>query len=143
MNKLIFFLFISISISFSSLTSAEQFKELGDLQVHYIALPTTFLTPQIASAYNIKRSKYTGFINITLLNKRNFLKAEKGKLTGTGKNLIGQREKLEFREIVEGESVYYIAIYPFTNEEIVNFNIKIESENSLHNLKFQHKFYVD
>ena len=143
MNKLIFFLFISIFSSFSTITSAEQFKESGDLQVHYIALPTTFLTPAIASAYNIKRSKYTGFINITLLNKNNSLKAEKGKLAGTGKNLIGQTEKLEFKEITEGESVYYIAVYPFTNEEIVNFNIKIESENSHHNLKFQHKFYVD
>jgi hypothetical protein len=129
--------------SFSQLTTAEQLQEFDNLQVHYIALPSTFLQPDIANQYAIKRSKYTGFINIAVIDKNNQLDAVKSQVSGSGKNLLGQTEILDFKEIIEGKAIYYIAIYPFTNEEIVNFSIKINSQNKTNILKFQHKFYVD
>ena len=126
---------------------AEQAKEFGDLQVHYIALPSTFLQANIAKEYKLKRSKYTGLVNISVLNKKQGLKAEKAILSGTGKNLIGQTVDLKFQEIVEGNSIYYIATYPFTNEEIVKFQINIQTKQNgkskTNQLKFQHKFYID
>lgn len=129
--------------SFSQLTTAEQLQEFDNLQVHYIALPSTFLQPDIANQYAIKRSKYTGIINIAVIDKNNQLNAVKSQISGSGKNLLGQTEILDFREIIEGKAIYYMAIYPFTNEEIVNFSIKINSQNKTNILKFQHKFYVD
>ncbi|MFT5560124.1 MAG: hypothetical protein ACI9RZ_002616, partial [Sphingobacteriales bacterium] len=56
---------------------------------------------------------------------------------------LGQNEALKFQEIKEGDSIYYIADYPFINEEIVNFNIVIKTSNKTNVLKFQHKFYAD
>ncbi|HIP76428.1 MAG TPA: DUF4426 domain-containing protein [Psychromonas hadalis] len=143
-----FYLLLVLIFTFiSQSTYAEQAKEFGDLQVHYIALPSTFLQPNIAKQYNLKRSKYMGLVNISVLSKIRDLKAQKAVLTGTGKNLIGQTVKLSFQEIVEGDSIYYIATYPFTNEEIVKFQVNIKTgskEDSKTNvLKFQHKFYVD
>lgn len=122
---------------------AEQSINFAHLQVHYSALPTTFLQAQIAKQYGIKRSKYTGMINITILDKKAKLTAVAGQLSGTGKNLLGQTEILKFKEVVEGDAIYYITTYPFSNEEIVNFNIKINTKNATNTLKFQHKFYVD
>lgn len=143
MSKLYSFIGALILLCFSHSSFAEQYQDFANLQVHYSALPSTFLKADIANQYGIKRSKYTGLINITLLNKQAGLQAVRGKLTGTGKNLLGQTETLKFAEIQEGDAVYYIATYPFRNEEIVNFTIKINTANKTNTLKFQHKFYVD
>lgn len=136
-------LFIAALFSFTQPGVAAQFQDFDNLEVHYIALPSTFLQPDIAKQYNIKRSKYNGLINISVLDKKSNAKAVSAGLSGTGQNLLGQSHTLSFTEIKEGDSIYYIADYPFTNEEIVNFNIMIKTQNKTNILKFQHKFYTD
>ncbi|MFT6140753.1 MAG: hypothetical protein ACJAXN_001970 [Psychromonas sp.] len=136
-------LFIAALFCFIQPSVAEQFQNFDNLEVHYIALPSTFLQPKIAKKYNIKRSQYNGLINISVLDKRNNAKAVSAELSGSGKNLLGQNEALKFQEIKEGDSIYYIADYPFINEEIVNFNIVIKTSKKTNVLKFQHKFYAD
>ena len=39
---------------------AEQMKELGPWQVHYSAFNSSFLTPEVAKAYGLERSRYNG-----------------------------------------------------------------------------------
>ena len=136
-------LLILSTLLMSASLFAGQSKDFGNLEVHYIALPSTFLQPNITKIYDIKRSAHTGLVNIAVLDKHQKLKAQKAHFTGTGKNLIGQSVELKFQEIVEGESIYYIATYQFTNEEIVNFDIKIKTDKKTNKLKFQHKFYVE
>lgn len=122
---------------------AAQFKTFANLEVHYTALASTFLQPDIAQKYAIKRSKYNGIINISVLDKNADNKAVTAVISGSGQNLLGQTHSLSFVEIKEKDALYYIADYPFTNEEIVNFNITIKAQNKTNILKFQHKFYVD
>jgi hypothetical protein len=136
-------LFIVALFCFTQPSIAAQFQDFDNLEVHYIALPSTFLQPDIAKKYNIKRSQYNGLINISVLDKRNNAKAVSANLSGSGKNLLGQNKTLNFQKIKEGDSIYYIADYPFTNEEIVNFNIIIKTSDKTNVLKFQHKFYTD
>ncbi len=45
---------------------AEQMKELGPWQVHYSAFNSSFLTPDVAKAYGLERSRYNGIINIAV-----------------------------------------------------------------------------
>ena len=143
LNRLCIASLLAACSLFSSMTVAEQSVSFANLQVHYIALPTTFLQPEIAQQYDIKRSKFTALINISILDENDNLKAVAAQLSGTGKNLIGQIETLNFNEIREGDAIYYIATYPFSNEEIVNFSIAIKSANTTNTLKFQHKFYTE
>lgn len=133
----------SLLIFTATAINAGQFKEFSQLEVHYIAMPSTFIQPDIAKQYSIKRSKKNGLLNISVLDKQKSKQAVSAVLTGTGKNLIGQIHQLKFTEIKEGKAIYYIAEYPFTNEEIVNFNINIETEKKTDTLTFQHKFYVE
>ena len=135
--------FLSLLLLNSSMATAEQFKEFANLEVHYIAIPSTFIQPTIATQYKIKRSKNNGLLNISILDTKQNNKALTAVLTGTGKNLIGQTQQLVFTQIKEGNAIYYLAEYPYTNEEIVNFNINIKTEKKSNTLKFQHKFYVD
>ena len=123
--------------------NAEQFKAFSNLEVHYIALPSTFIQPEIAKQYGIKRSKKNGLLNISILDRRQDKAAVTAKLTGIGRNLIGQTHQLTFTEVKEGKAIYYLAEYPYLNEEIVNFEINVRTEKKSNTLKFQHKFYVE
>lgn len=140
MLKILIALLFSV-ISLPSL--AEQKQDFANLEVHYIALPSMFIEPSIASQYGLKRSKHTGLVNISVLDKEQKSMPIEAQLIGVGRNLIGQKERLIFKKITEGKSIYYIATYPFTNEEIVNFDIQIKAQNKTNRLKFQHKFYVE
>ncbi|MCP4325156.1 MAG: DUF4426 domain-containing protein [Psychromonas sp.] len=140
MHKIIFAIFFSV-ISLASF--AEQKQDFANLEVHYIALSSTFLEPYIATQYDLKRSKYTGLVNISVLDKNQQSKPIEAELIGVGRNLIGQTEDLKFKKIKEGKSIYYIATYPFTNEEIVKFDVQIKAQDKTHRLKFQHKYYVE
>lgn len=136
-------LFIALFILISTPTIAEQKQDFSNLEVHYIALPSTFIQPYIAAQYSLKRSKYTGLVNISVLDKDQHLLPIEVDLIGIGRNLIGQTEQLRFKKIREGKSIYYIATYPFTNEEIVKFEVQIKAQGKTNLLKFQHKYYVE
>lgn len=140
MFKILFAVLLS-TISLASF--AEQKQDFSNLEVHYIALPSTFIEPYIAKQYGLKRSKYTGLVNISVLDKNQQLLPIEANLIGSGRNLIGQTEHLKFKKITEGKSVYYIATYPFTNEEIVKFDVQIKAQGKTYQLKFQHKYYVE
>jgi len=122
--------------------NAEQMKKLGDWDVHYIALGTTFLTPEVARAYGIQRSRYNGLINISVLNSQS-KQAQSVAMTGTAKNLLGVVKDLSFKEVKEGDAIYSLAVLPFRNEEQYQININIRHGNELQKLNFKHKFYAE
>lgn len=138
--------FIALAISCLALPSfAGQFKTIKDVEVHYSAFNSTFLTPQVASSYQLKRSGYSAIINISLLDKSQAGKpAISGEVSGLVKNLIGQSRELAFREVKEGDAIYYLAEFKISDEENINFNIDIDAGNKGKGaLKFTQKFYVE
>lgn len=137
-------IFIFALFSLFSLPSlAEQKQDFNNLEVHYIALPSMFIEPEVAAQYDLKRSRHTGLVNISVLDKNQQSTPISAELIGIGRNLIGQKQTLSFKKIIEGKSIYYIATYPFTNEEIVKFDIQIKAQDKTNRLKFEHKFYVE
>ena len=147
MQRLIKFCFIAcLALAFNTHSAQEQgaqYKELGPWQVHYIAFPSTFIQPQIAKTYGLERSGYKGIVNISILKNDTDKTAQKATLQGTARNLLGNKQSLNFKEVVEGDSVYYLAQVDYTNEEILRFEIEIQQGNQFQTLKFQQKFYVD
>lgn len=142
LSKNMFLLLILVLVS--KFASAENMKKFDNLEVHYIGLPTTVLQPDIASTYGIERSRYLGFINITVLDTSLAdKKAISVGISGTATNLVGQQSNLEFAEVKEGNAIYYIAQVKYPNDENFRFNIIINDDGKEHNLKFQQKFYVE
>lgn len=135
-------LLLAITLLVSAAANAEQMQKLGDWDVHYIAFPSTFLTSDIASDYDIDRSKYLGIINISVLDSET-LKAQAVTMTVTARNLLGNIRELDVREIREQNAIYYIAEVPHRNEETYRIKVTISSGNQTQELKFQQKFYVD
>ena len=127
---------------YSASVHAEQKKQLGPWDVHYIAMPSTMIDPTIAKSYQLERTKYQGLINISVL-KTSDQSAQQVSITGVAKNLLGQQKELVFREVVEGKAVYYLAQLPYRNEERVTFTLQINQGAINQQLQFNHTFYVD
>lgn len=137
-------LFIFVVLGFSNAASAENMKKFDDIEVHYIGLPTTILQPDIAKTYGIERSRYRGFVNISVLDtSQEGNPALKVGISGKAINLIGQPMTLEFDEIKEGNAIYYITTVKYPNDEIYRFDILINNNGKEHRLQFQQKFYVE
>ena len=139
----LFALFISC-LGFSFTASAGQFKDIDNLEVHYSSFPSTFLTPEVASTYKIQRSRYSAVINVTVLKKDQEGKpAVAAVLNGQAKNLLGTVKNLSFREIREGNAIYYIAEIKHANEERFSFSIDVSHNGTRGSIEFDQTFYVD
>jgi hypothetical protein len=121
---------------------AEQKQVLGNWDVHYIAINSTFLTPDVAKQYGIVRSKFNGLINISVLNRQDKT-AQSVILTGEAKNLLGVVKKLTFKEVTEGKAIYYLAVLPFSDREQYRITLNINDGQEQKTLRFEHKFYAD
>ncbi len=137
---------LTIAISFIAFSNAyaENMKKLGSMNVHYMAIGSTFFTPEIAKAYGITRSRYNGLVNISVLD--NSLSGSPAKIvtiTGQAKNNLGQFKSLEFQEVKEGSAIYYLAQVSYRHEETLHFTLDINDGAEQQTLKFSQKFYVD
>lgn len=137
-------LFVSVSQAMQT-TQGGQFQQSGRYQIHYMALTSTFLTPSVAKSYNIKRSRYNAFVNISILDTLiDNNPAVKAKVVGQAINLIGSIRQLKFREIIEGDAIYYIAELPFRNEERFTIHITSSNGDGLNSkISFKQQFYAD
>jgi len=146
MKKLVFTMIavLSVSLLFINVASAENMKKLGSMNVHYMAIGSTFFTPEIAKAYGITRSRYNGLINISVLdNSQKGNPAKSVSIMGQAKNNLGQFKSLEFEEVKEGDAIYYLAQVNYANEETIHFDIMINDGKEKQQLKFSQTFYVD
>ena len=121
---------------------AEQKETLGKWDVHYIVLNTTFLQPEIAARYGIVRSKYNALVNISVLDSST-QEAQSLLVEGNARNLLGTEKSLSFKQVTDGDAIYYLAVLPFRNDETYRFNIDVADGQEKHQLTFSQKMYVD
>ena len=121
---------------------AEQFKRLGDWDVHYIVLNSTFLQPEIAKQYDVLRSKNNAFVNVSVLDA-NMQQAQDVVVTGEARDLLGNTKSLVFSQVNEQASIYYLAQFPFDDNETYRFEIRVQHGNNTQTLRFQQKLVRD
>ncbi len=145
-NNLFKLLFIS-ALSLASLNSyAENSKEFGDYVIHYNAFRSDMISPEVAKQYGLTRANNRVLINIAILKKvlNTTGKPTSSKVTGHASNLTGQLKNLEFKEITEGNAIYYLADTKISDGEFLKFDIKIipEGETRAARLRFDKRFFT-
>lgn len=133
-------------ISFISLSvHAEQFKNIKNSEIHYSAFNSTLLTAEVATQYQLKRNGHSAILNISVLDNAKLGKpAVDATITGTAKNLIGQIKTLDFKQIKEGQAIYYLAQFSISDEESLTFNINVDAGMTGSGpITFTQKFYVE
>lgn len=123
------------------LTSAEQKVVNGEYEIHYIVLPTTFLRPAIAAQYDLPRGKNRALVNVSILEAGVPVKAN---VAGRSRNLLEQQQTLDFREVDEGNAVYYLALITHADEENHRVELTVDLPNGqTQAISFLQKMYWD
>jgi hypothetical protein len=121
---------------------AEQFERLGNWDVHYVVIRTSFLKPEIAARHGIVRGPDRALLNISVIGDDG--KPVVATLSGRVRNLLEQDTPLEFQEVREGEAVYYLSQVKHTDREILRFYVDIRPpDGTVQRLEFQQQMYQD
>jgi len=127
-------------------TEATQ-KDFGDLEIHYNAIRSDQLTPEVARAYGIERSPARVLLNVAMLTKTpgGAAKPVDGTVSASAHNLNGQLKSLAMRRVQEGPAVYFIGEVGISGEEILVFNIDVEpaTGGGRRTVQFKREFFGD
>jgi hypothetical protein len=119
----------------------------GDFEVHYNALRTDDLAPDVARAYGIERSANRVMLNVSLLRKNadGSTTPVDGTVTASAYNLNGQLKDLQMRRITEGASYYFIGEVAISGTEILVFDIGAvpSGQQSKYSVQFKREFFSD
>ena len=129
-------------------TIAQQAMEFDDYTIHYSAMNSSLVTPNIAKAYGIRRSASRALINISVLKSdgEQSTPAVKASVTATGRNLTGQTRNVDIREIDEDDgAIYYLGELSVSNMETFDFTVLVipEGKDRPYTLKFRQQFYTE
>lgn len=129
---------------------AQQSREFNEYVIHYNALRTDLLPPQVAQGYGIRRSSSRALLNITVMKKAEGdglgETAVPAQLDVNATNLTGQRRELAMREIRDSEgAIYYVGELPVHNLETSQFKVKVVPEGETEPLlvEFRQQFYTE
>lgn len=135
------------ALVFSPMALAEQSMADGRYEIHYNAFNSSFITPEVAQQNGLVRSKYRALVNVSVLE----IGADGNKqpttaiVSGQAANLLGQAQQLEFKKIDEGNALYYIGSFRFTEDEQLKITLRVQPDPNrpAYNIEFDQRFYVD
>jgi Domain of unknown function (DUF4426) len=118
--------------------------DFGDLEVHYNAVRTDQLTPDVARVYGIERSPNRVLLNVAMLQKKPGGAAVPvdGTVTVHAHNLNAQLKDLQMRRVQEGPAIYFIGEVGISGDEIMIFNITVDpaTGGGRHEVQFKREF---
>lgn len=148
MKQLLIFLLLFGGIAYSLSGMAQQSQDFGEYVVHYNALNTNLIPPQVAKGYGIQRSSNRALLNVTVMKKVMDTPGTpvSAKVTASGTNLTGQRREIEIREIRDSEgAIYYIGEFSVHNMETYNFSVElaVDGEKEPLLVRFRQQFFTE
>ena len=129
---------LSASAIAADVIKGERKETFGDVTVNYNTFNSTFLTPDIAKAAELIRSKNQGVINVSVIKDGKPLVAN---VTGTVKDLTSQSVPLNFKQVTEQGAIYYIAQYPVPQQETRTFEIKVQNGDKINTINFNQELF--
>ncbi|WP_415886681.1 DUF4426 domain-containing protein [Neptuniibacter sp. QD37_6] len=125
---------------------AEQFVAHDNYEIHYNAFYSTFIQPDVAQAIGIQRSKRRALVNVSVLQKED---GEKKPVTaivkGKATNLIQQVQTMDFKKVDEGNAIYYIGQFGFTDDQVMRISLDVQPDPNkpAYTVKFEQRFYEE
>ena len=121
---------------------AEQKKMLGPYEAHYVVVQSTFFNEETAAKYGIVRGRDRALMNLSFLDES--LRPVPVSLDGITRNLLSQETALDFREVREGDAIYYLAEVRHTDRETLRFRIQVTTpDGETRALEFQQQMFWD
>lgn len=133
-----------IPVLFVPAAQAEQAQKFGDVEIHYNAMLSTDLLPDVAKNYKIDRSPTRGIVTVSVLKKNAMGVAQPipAKLTAYMVNLSNQLGDISLREIKEGSAIYYLGEFRVVPPNTLKFTVIVEANGEpKREVTFSQKFY--
>jgi hypothetical protein len=119
-------------------------RDFGKYVLHFNAIRTDTLTPEIAKLYNIARSANRALLNISIIKKVEGTPGVpvSGRVSAQAVNLNGQFKDLTLRKIHEGDAIYYIGDVAVADDETLVFTIDAtpDDDTNRYSVRFQREF---
>ena len=135
-----------LAILVTASAAAEQSQQFDDYIIHYNALTTNQLSPEVAQAYGIVRSGSRALLNISVLKDdgSGVPTAVTAGIEAAAQNLAAQRREVSMREIKEQDAVYYIGIVSVADAETLSFEVEVTPDGSdqTYSVRFRQQFFT-
>lgn len=118
--------------------------DIGDHVVHFNAQSTDALSPEIARANDIARSKDMAMLTVSILSKADN-KPVAADVNVKAVNLTGQLKSISLRKADVPDAIYYIGTVSIDNRETLVFDISVKPEGAAKasDVRFKRQFYTD
>ncbi len=114
--------------------------------IHYNALVSDFLTPEVATAAGLIRSQYRGLLTVSVLTREPTLPgtAVMAEVTAAANDRHGQRQAIAMREYREGSAIYYLGQFPIHHEQVLDFTVTVTPPGEPpQDIQFTQQFFID
>lgn len=126
---------------------ADFLEQFGDYTVHYNAITTDKLDPEVARGYDIQRSTSRALVTISVIRGTDAVNGEPvtARVTGSATNRAGQTRRLGMREVRDDRAVYYLDVVNVRDEEVLRFDFTVSPDGSDREFEvdFQRQFFID
>lgn len=144
MRTLLVLLFTSL---FTLTVHAEQKLIERGYEVHFNAFNSSFITPEVAAANGIVRSKVRALVNVAVfkLEQSGDKTAVRANIKGEASNLLQQIQTIKFKPIIEGDAIYYIGGFRFSEEERMTIELEVtpDPNQAPIQVSFNQTFYTE
>ncbi|MEJ2326238.1 MAG: DUF4426 domain-containing protein [Chromatiaceae bacterium] len=100
--------------------------------IHHNAFATDTLTPEVAKAYGLQRSKFRGMLVVTVRKDAPGTSGTSvpARVEAKSVSLTGQTVRMPMREVKDQKAPYYITDFPIHNQEAKHFVIEVTPRGS-------------
>ena len=120
-------LFVALALCAGPSFAVDQFRTAGAYTIHWNALPSDFIAPDIATKWGITRSLSRALVNVTLTKAGadGMPEMQPAKVSGTVRNLLGQEQVIDFNEKRDGREIYYLGQFRIAGEDTYRIELSV------------------
>jgi len=113
--------------------------------IHYNAVPSVLLAPEVARSYGLTRSAQRAVLNIAVRTAGDAATAQavSARVQAVAINTAGQRQELRMREVREQDAIYAIGELRIEDGETYRFEVDVvpEGESRVIPLRFSQQLF--
>ncbi|MDN3516126.1 DUF4426 domain-containing protein [Aquisalimonas lutea] len=131
-----------LAVATAQASSPERVERYDDISIYYNAMPTTRLAPDVASDYELQRSRVSGLLTIAVQRNGEPVNA---RIDARVLNPRNQLQTIRMREHAGGDSIYSVGTFRMEDGERMRFEVRVrpQDHDEEYLLEFSQRLFSD